>query len=91
MCFNPSEILTFTNVPVQNFNYCSDFAKFLMKKDLVFAQLSKFDNHPENYLAWKESFKSVMRELGINSSEELDLLVQYLGPQSHEHATCLIG
>ena len=61
-----------------------------MKKDLVFARLSKFDNHPENYLAWKESFKSVMRELGINSSEELDLLVQYLGPQSHEHATCLI-
>ena len=60
-----------------------------MKKDLVFARLSKFDNHPESYLAWKESFKSVMREIGITSSEELDLLVQYLGPQSHEHAVSI--
>ena len=72
--------------PVTSNDRCSDFAKFLLRKDLVFARLSKFDDRPENYLAWKRSFQSVMEDLGINSSEELDLLVKYLGPQSHEHA-----
>lgn len=63
--------------------------KFLLRRDLVFARLSRFDDKPDNYLAWKRSFKSVMEELGINPSEELDLLVKYLGPQSHEHAVSI--
>lgn len=35
----------------------------------------------KNYLAWKERFKHVMSDIGATASEELDLLMQYSGPE----------
>jgi hypothetical protein len=67
---------------------CSEFAKYLLK-DLVFSGLSKFDDKPENYLAWKHSFQSVITELSISPSEELDLMVKYLGQSSTNQAVSI--
>ena len=68
--------------PIPGPDQCSEFAKFLLKKDLVFSRLSKFDGKPENYLAWKHIFQSMIHELNNSPSEEMDLLVKYLGPSS---------
>ncbi|XP_061170566.1 uncharacterized protein LOC133179906 [Saccostrea echinata] len=82
----PPEVDHIPPIGTRPVDQCSDFAKFLLKKDLVLTRLSKFDDRPENYLAWKHSFKSVMKELDISASEELDLLVKFLGPSSTPQA-----
>ncbi len=46
----------------------------------------EFDDHPENYWAWKTSFQSVIDELTLSAREELDLLIKWLGPASKEQA-----
>lgn len=56
-----------------------------MRREIVNSGLSKFDDHPENYWAWKSSFTSAIEGLRLTASEELDLLVKWLGPKSSEH------
>ena len=63
-------------------NLVSDFGKFLLKKDLLLSRLSVFTEKPENYMVWKNSFKSIMAELCATAFEELDLLVKWLGSES---------
>lgn len=46
----------------------------------------EFDDHPENYWAWKTSFQSVIDELALTPREELDLLIKWLRPVSKEQA-----
>lgn len=46
----------------------------------------EFDDHPENYWAWKTSFQSVIDELALTPREELDLLIKWLRPASKEQA-----
>lgn len=67
-------------VPVNN--QCTDFTKFFLKKELMLTRLTNFDDQPENYLAWKCTFRSVMDDLNMTPYEELDLLVKYLGKES---------
>lgn len=64
----------------------SDLARFLAKSQLVTGGLTTFDDKPESYLSWKATFQSVISELGLTASEELNLLLKWLGPESSEHA-----
>ncbi|XP_075530085.1 uncharacterized protein LOC142563417 [Dermacentor variabilis] len=61
-------------------------AKYLIRRDLVSTSLTKFDDCPENYRAWKSTFKGMTRTLEVTASEELDLLVKWLGAESSSYA-----
>lgn len=63
-----------------------DVAKYLMRREVITSGLMEFDDHPENYWAWKTSFQSVIDELALRPREELDLLIKWLGPASKEQA-----
>ena len=65
------------------------FSNHLFKRDLLLTRLSKFEDSPETFLTWKNSFKSVMSELGVNAGEELDLLIKYLGKDSSKSAVSM--
>lgn len=71
--------------PSQN-HMSSEFTRFLLKKDLLFARLSVFSEEPESYLSWKGTFRRVMEELSVDASEEIELLIKWLGPVSSSHA-----
>lgn len=62
-------------------NTCSEFGKIFAKKDFV-GKTHLFDDNAENFSSWKASFKNAMRELSLSPSEEMDLLVQWLGSTS---------
>ena len=65
------------------YSACSDLSKFLIKKDLLLTRLTDFDDErPDTYLSWKNGFQNVMSELSATSSEQLDLLIKYLGKES---------
>ncbi|XP_038160221.1 uncharacterized protein LOC119795998 [Cyprinodon tularosa] len=64
----------------------SDLARFFAKSQLVTGGLSKFDDMPENYLSWKATFEHTIRDLSLTASEEMNLLIKWLGPESSEHA-----
>ena len=57
-----------------------------MKKDLLRTRITSFDDSPQTYPSWKTTFQSVVKELNVNSAQELDLLVRWLGPESKEYA-----
>ncbi|XP_068209384.1 uncharacterized protein [Palaemon carinicauda] len=83
---------TMANVPVANVNYSQDtsttseITKFLLRKDLLFSRLTNFNDRAESYHVWKGSFKCVIGELQVSDSEQLDLLVKWLGAESSKHA-----
>ncbi|MES9882937.1 MAG: hypothetical protein ABW185_18875 [Sedimenticola sp.] len=60
--------------------------RYLFKKDLLLSRLTHFNDKPENYMIWRSSFTSVMTELRVSPSEELDLLVKWLGNESTKYA-----
>lgn len=62
----------------------SEIARYLVCRELVNSGLNKFDDCPENYLAWKSSIINALQGLSLTPSEELDLLIRWLGPQSSE-------
>lgn len=64
----------------------SDLTRFLLKKDLLLSRLTAFNDKAECFRSWKASFRSVMSELEVSPSEELDLLVKFLGPESSCYA-----
>lgn len=45
-----------------------------------------FDNQPASYLSWKSSFDNAVEGLNLKASEELDLLIKWLGGESLHHA-----
>ena len=67
----------------------TDFTKYIMKKDILLSRLTQLNDKPENYFMWKTSFKSIVKELGVTFTEELDLLCRWLGPESSRQATSL--
>lgn len=79
--FNPSKHL--------DQSVTSELSRYLSKKDLLFSRLSNFDDSPENYSAWKSGFRGILVELNVTPTEELDLLVRWLGPKSTKHAISL--
>lgn len=64
----------------------SQLANYIPKKDLMLSKITTFDDRPEHYETWKFRFKSVCRDLILNSPEELDLLIRWLGPISVTYA-----
>ena len=62
-----------------------DFAKYLARRELVTTGLTKFDDQPESFRAWQSSFLNATQDLDLTASEELDLLVKWLGKESSEH------
>lgn len=61
--------------------YTSDFANYMVRKEMVSSFLTKFDDCPENYWAWKSSFPDVTKDLDLTAREELDLLAKWLGAE----------
>ncbi|CAG2255992.1 unnamed protein product [Mytilus edulis] len=68
----------------------NNFAKFLLKKDLLSSRFHNFDDCPENYVSWKDTFKCVVHEIGATATEELDLCysIQHLRKDCHENIKC---
>lgn len=62
--------------PLQGEVEMSDLARFLARRELINSGLTKFDDHPENYWAWKSSFLNATSRLKLTSSEQLDLLIK---------------
>ncbi|XP_064478526.1 uncharacterized protein LOC135391887 [Ornithodoros turicata] len=48
--------------------------------------LSKFSDRPEDYRSWKSAFRNATKDLGISATEEMDLLVRWLGTESSVYA-----
>ena len=63
-----------------------DFARYLIRKEMVSAGLLQFDDKPENYWSWKASFISATKDLNLTAREELDLMTKWLGPDSMQQA-----
>ncbi|XP_052761778.1 uncharacterized protein LOC128204401 [Mya arenaria] len=55
---------------------------FLLRKDIMPQRLKKFNEKPQSFGVWKTTFKSVMKELKVTPTEEIDLLVNNLGSES---------
>lgn len=59
-----------------------DFDRYLARRELVSTGLAQFDDH---YRAWQSSFINAIGDLGLTASEELDLLLKWLGKESVKH------
>ncbi|XP_067273612.1 uncharacterized protein [Pseudorasbora parva] len=67
-------------------NQMSDVVKFIARRELVSTGLTQFNDHPETFRAWRASFINATKDLNLSPSEEMDLLVKWLGCESAEHA-----
>ena len=65
---------------------CQLMTKMMARKDVVLSRLIKYNDSPVQYLSWKQTFKDVMSELSVTPSEELDLMIKWLGPDSCRQA-----
>ena len=74
---------TSANVVVDEIN------KYLLRKELLLTRLIQFDDTPETYMSWKSSFRQVCQELNISASEEIDLMIKWLGEESRKYALSL--
>ncbi|XP_076113586.1 uncharacterized protein LOC143081749 [Mytilus galloprovincialis] len=70
----------------QQINPTSEITRFLLRKDLLFSRLTSFNDRAESFHTWKASFKNVIDELQVSDSEQIDLLIKWLGPESGKHA-----
>ncbi|XP_055958215.1 uncharacterized protein LOC130013558 [Patella vulgata] len=73
----------------RNTFFASEITKLLLKKDLLFASLTTFNDSPENYQSWKCSFKDKMKELSVTPLEEMDLLTKWTGATSKQQVIAL--
>lgn len=62
----------------------ADFTRYMLKKDLLVSRLIKFNNKPEFYPSWRNSFKSVMLELDAKPEEDIDFLIKYTSNSSQQ-------
>ena len=62
-----------------------DVARFLARRELLTSSLTIFDDRPESYWSWKSSFLNCTKGTDLTCSEELDLLIKWLGPESSAH------
>lgn len=82
--FIPRQTMTSTGLTYQTHGM-EDFARYLACCELVSTGLAQFDDRPESYRAWQSSFINAIKDLDLTPSEELDLLVKWLGKESVEH------
>ena len=78
----PSHHTSINNDDTSNMN---DFVRFLARRELVSTGLLQFNDKPQNYRAWKRSFLTVTCGLNLSASEEMDLLLKWLGKESAQH------
>lgn len=74
------------NVTKGELHVGEQIGRFLVKKDMLINRFTKFDDDPVHYNVWKNTFRSVAVELGTSASEEIDLLVKWLGPETTRQA-----
>ncbi|KAM4034482.1 uncharacterized protein ACNLHF_021117 [Anomaloglossus baeobatrachus] len=60
----------------------SEFARFMVSRELINTSLTKFDDRAESYRAWKATFKAAIANLNLTAEQELDLMIKWLGPGS---------
>ncbi|KAK0143479.1 hypothetical protein N1851_018391 [Merluccius polli] len=60
------------------------FAIYMARRELVTSGMTMFDDRPDNYWGWRSTFMNVIQGLKLTSTEELDLLTRWLGPESSE-------
>lgn len=63
-----------------------DITRYLTRRELLSTGLLQFDDHPENYWAWKASFQNAIKDLNITDQEEIDLMIKWLGVESAQQA-----
>ncbi|KAL3969206.1 hypothetical protein ACER0C_029163 [Sarotherodon galilaeus] len=63
-----------------------DITRYLTRRETLSTGLLQFDDHPENYWAWKASFQSAIKDLHVTAQEELGLMVKWLGVESGQQA-----
>ncbi|KAK7879006.1 hypothetical protein WMY93_034161, partial [Mugilogobius chulae] len=63
-----------------------DITRYLTRREILSTGLLQFDDHPENYWAWKASFKNAIKDLNVTAQEELDLIIKWLGVESSQQA-----
>ena len=61
----------------------------MLRKDFLLTRFSNFDNRPEAFIVWSASLSNIVQELGVTPFEEMDLLVEWLGPESSKCARSL--
>lgn len=61
---------------------CAEFSKFLLKRDVLLSLLTPFTDYPNLYAIWKASYKDIVGDLGVTTTEEIHLLVKWLGANS---------
>lgn len=66
-------------------SHINDFVRYLARRELVATGLLQFNDKPQNYRAWKRSFLTAISGLNLEPSEEMDLLLKWLGKESAEH------
>lgn len=64
----------------------TDFVRYVARRELVTTGLIQFNDQPYSYRAWKRPFRNTVQGLDLMPSEEMDLLVKWLGKESAEHA-----
>ncbi|CAE1175976.1 unnamed protein product [Acanthosepion pharaonis] len=70
-------------------DHSSDLTRYFARRELLQASMLKFSDRPKDYRAWRRSFRNSIVDLHLTPSEEMDLLVKWLGPASTEHANRL--
>ena len=60
------------------------WVQHFIKRDFLTNSLVNFDDNPENFRAWKMSFRNVVDHISLNPSEELNMLVKWCGNHSAE-------
>ena len=67
-------------------NQTSEITRFLLHKEILLSGLTNFNDRAESYYVWKNSFKSVIDEAKVSDSQQLNLLVKWLGVESTKQA-----
>ncbi|KAM5164990.1 uncharacterized protein ACMZJ9_007396 [Mantella aurantiaca] len=60
----------------------SDLVRHMARRDIISKGLMPFDDLPENYRAWRASFRNAIADLNLSYKEEIDVLVRWLGIES---------
>nr|XP_016853166.1 PREDICTED: uncharacterized protein LOC107983578 [Anolis carolinensis] len=76
---NSGPTLQQSSVPLDILNYTSYRNP---RRDLADRGIQKFSDKPEDYMLWKNTFQSALKQLKLPVEEELNLLIAWLGPAS---------
>lgn len=73
-------------IPNHDNKCASELTPYLLKKDLLMTRLATFNEKPKHYSAWKTNVRSIMSEVHVRPSKEMNLLIRWVGPASARHA-----